>query len=237
MSDQLLPPPGPPSGVMTGRGILSEQRTGSRSNPMRASKYGRPLGRKNLKPSMNKFLDSISGVVGEDDVNYLKDVLVGGETPVLKKDIDIFLSVQLKALLPVLAREVEEGQLSREASQRSSVVKELLTLRFNMEKASSNDDGTNPTTYIQNIFIARGIDPGRLALLAGDKPGGLLGDADADEAEADSLGNLPSELSQRPLQISGGSEVEADWVQLDNREREPSRNHDGSEQEGEYRID
>jgi hypothetical protein len=217
---------------MVERGVLSNQTKGAKSNPMRASRYGRPIGRKNLKPSMTKFLESIDGVVGQDDANYLKDVLVGGARPILEKDIDIFLSVQLKALLPVLAREVEEGQLSKEASQRSSVVKELLTLRFNMEKAKGNDDGQNPTTYIQNIFISRGIDPGRLALLAGNEPRRLLGDVDPDQAEADSLGNLPSELSQRPLQISGGSEESANRVQLDNRERVPTYDYDDPEQEG-----
>lgn len=232
MSDGMLPPPGNLRGITVGRGAVSQQTQGARKNPMRASRYGRPLGRKNLKPSMNKFLESVEGVIGEEDINYLKDVLVAGEKPILEKDIDIFLSVQLKALLPVLAREVEEGQLSKEASQRSSVVKELLSLRFNMEKAKGNDDGQNPTTYIQQIFIDRGIDPGRLALLAGNKSSGLLGGPDQDEATADSLGNLPSEFSQRPLPVPGGGEIEADWVQLDNSEREPSHDNDGSEQKG-----
>ena len=208
MPDGLFP--GSIKGVIvTGRGKSSEQDNVSHSNPLGATLKGRPRGRKSLNPSpsMAKFLEAISDVVGIDDADYLRGVLTGKNKSVLEKDIDIFLSVQLKALLPVLAREVEEGQLSKEASQRSSVVKELLTLRFNMEKAKGNDEQQNPTTYIQNIFVSRGIDPGRLALLAGDQPSRVLGNVDPDQAEADSLGNLPSELSQRPLTLSGSSKV------------------------------
>lgn len=232
MADGLLPPPGDIKGLVGGQGVKSLQEKGSRSNPMGAARYGRPRGRRNLKPSMQKFLDSVEGVVGPEDREYLTKVLGGTEKPILERDIDIFLSVQLKALLPVLAQEVEEGRLSKEASQRSSVVKELLTLRFQMEKAKGNDEQQNPTTYIQQIFISRGIDPGRLALLAGDKPVSVSGNADAYEAEADEAGNISGQFPQRPLALSGGGEIEADWVQLDNSEREPSHDNNGSEQEG-----
>jgi len=101
------------------------------------------------------------------DLDYLSSVLEGSDKAVLERDLDIFLALQLKALLPQLGKEIEGGNLTREATQRSATVKELLALRFQMQKAEKDDKSGNQYTFIQNIFESRGIDAARLAAYLG----------------------------------------------------------------------
>jgi hypothetical protein len=168
---------------------------------------GRPKGAVN-KPKIDaekltELKDKVGQFLPQADWNYLSKVLEGTEKPVLEKDIDIFLSLQLKALLPHLAQEIEGGQLTREATQRSSTVKELLALRFQMEKHEKGDDVPNAVTFIQNVFESRGIDPARLAALSAGFGGPIEGVArpvprtvDADEGGADEAGTLSDQLPE-----------------------------------------
>lgn len=147
--------------------------------------------------------DEIGPYLAADDLAYLLNTLDGKETPQLQKDIDIFLALQLKALLPVLAKEISGGALTREATSRSGTVKELLAIRFQMEKAKAGDDRTDSRTFIQNVFVSRGLDPARIAALVGrpdslDRPVPVrvLGSPDGDEQEADEAGSLSDELPE-----------------------------------------
>jgi hypothetical protein len=169
---------------------------------------GRPSGARN-KPKLdtqqlNELKDKVGRFLPQADWNYLAGVLEGTDKPVLEKDLDIFLTLQLKALLPQLAQEIEGGQLTKEATQRSSTIKELLALRFQMEKHEKGEDTPNAVTFIQNVFESRGIDQARLATLAGGFGGSiegvaraLPGTADADEGGADETGALPDQLPER----------------------------------------
>lgn len=230
MGDIPLPQP-----VM--RSIKTEQTQAKRANIEGAAKRGRPKGRKTIKPDMMNFLDRVGDIVGADDLAYLKGVLGGTDKAKLERDIDIFLAIQLKALLPVLAEEVKSGEMTREATQRSSVVKELLTLRFQMEKAKSNDDTPIGNTYIQNLIVSRGIDPERLALLAGGIAGLLPGVVDGNATAADEARDVSGQLPQRQVEVQGRGEEPADRVQLDHRERGSAYDPDDAEQEGELRLD
>jgi hypothetical protein len=169
---------------------------------------GRPTGSRN-KPKLdtqqlNELKDKVGRFLPQADWNYLAGVLEGTDKPILEKDLDIFLTLQLKALLPQLAQEIEGGQLTKEATQRSSTIKELLALRFQMEKHEKGEDTPNAVTFIQNVFQARGIDQSRLAALTGGVGSPIEGvarplprTADADEGRADEVGAIPSQLPER----------------------------------------
>lgn len=181
---------------------MSNIERASTSNPLK-SRRGRPLGSKN-KPKTVVVAESLEKKIGpylpKDDLNYLLGTLEGKTTPELAKDIDLFLALQLKALLPVLADEIKSGQLSREATSRSGTVKELLAIRFQMEKAKNGESGTDQRTFIQNIFLSRGLDgPAIAALIGSGEPPRQLPEplpkrVDGDEQEADSSGSVPDEL-------------------------------------------
>jgi len=180
-----------------------------------ARKRGRPPGSKNKGPSkvaMTKaaaidLRTKLGPYLGRDDLNYMIEVLDGKVSPELAKDLDIFLTLQLKALLPQLAGEIQSGSLTREATQRSSTVKELLALRFQMEKQGKGEEKNDQYTFIQNVFDSRGLDTSRLIGLLGsqnqpaDQPPrvvspSLSGDDDGDEGTADEAGALPDQLPE-----------------------------------------
>lgn len=173
-----------------------------------ARRRGRPPGSKNRPKavisieSVKAFRDKVGPYLSPEDSTYLVEVLTGTKDPELQKDMDIFLALQFKALLPQLAEEIKSGNLTREATSRSSIVKELLSLRFQMEKHGKDDAETNQMTFIQNIFNARGIDDDRLRILvsrpdgaARQLPSDLSGGVDRDEEPADDAraisGSLP----------------------------------------------
>lgn len=176
-------------------------------------KRGRPPGSKSRPHAMlsraaiAEFSKQVGPYLAPDDLSYLTKVLAGETDPLLNKDIDIFLALQFKALLPQLAEEIKSGQLTREATSRSSIVKELLALRFQMEKNEKGDENANQYTFIQNIFQSRGIDTGRLFELvsgtgtAGELPSGLHGSADRDEGQADTAGAVSGEVLERPVEV------------------------------------
>lgn len=177
---------------------------GSNANHLGARKRGRPPGSKN-KPKVGiddikSIQESIGPYLPQEDLSYLVDALEGRATPELERDVDIFLSLQLKALLPILADEIRTKQLSREATSRSGTVKELLAIRLQMEKMKAGNDGTDEKSLITNIFIARGIDPSRIAALTGATPRALpervSGSPDGNEQEADETGNVPDEPAE-----------------------------------------
>jgi hypothetical protein len=152
---------------------------------------------------VKELKDSIGPYLPADDLAYLLNTLDGQEKPELSKDVDIFLALQLKALLPVLAKEISGGQLSREATSRSGTVKELLAIRFQMEKAKAGDDRTDQRTFIQNIFVSRGLDPARIAALVGrpdephrDVPLSLPRSIDGDEQAPDSARVVSDQLPE-----------------------------------------
>lgn len=183
-----------------------------------AKKRGRPKGSKNKQTVSKTAVEQLKRQIGpylpDEDMDYLEGILSGKVKPELAHDLDMFLALQLKALLPLLADEIKTGTLTREGTQRSSTVKELLALRFQMEKHDKGDDDDDAKTFITNIFAARGIDPG--AILAGisDGPGGSPGQLpqpvpviiDHDGGSADEPGSVPEQLPERHVEVPAGSE-------------------------------
>ena len=165
---------------------------------------GRPPGSKN-KPKSIISLTEVKSLKAKllpflqaDDLSYLIGTLEGTESPTLQRDLDIFLSLQLKAILPALADEIKSGELAKETTSRSSVVKELLALRFQMEKQGNNDERTNQYTFIKNVFQARGLDservasffPSRLEQPLEGQPRLVSGTIDGDSWSADEAGDV-----------------------------------------------
>lgn len=187
------------------------------ANPFGARRRGRPPGSKN-KPKLNpvdpetekSLRDTLGSYLPADDLTYLLGTLEGKINPELSKDVDIFLALQLKALLPILAEEIQNKQLSREATSRSGTVKELLAIRLQMEKMKAGTDGDSAGTFIQNVFLSRGIDPARLAVLTGTAtevvPKRISGSTDGDEQESDEVGGLSDQPSERLLEVSSGGQ-------------------------------
>lgn len=179
----------------------------STGNPMATRKRGRPPGSKN-KPktvisvaALKELTEKIGPYVPKEDMEYLSGILEGTLKPDLERDIDVLLALQLKALLPQLADEIRTGQLSREATQRSSTVKELLALRVQREKRATTDDQPNSVAFIQNVFQSRDFDAGHLASLlgvgpqvdgvgAGELPRPVVGIVHEDEGTTDESGTV-----------------------------------------------
>lgn len=180
-----------------------------------ARRRGRPPGSKNKPRSvisqaqLGEFKTKLGPYLPAGDMDYLVGILDGTDNAILERDLDIFLTLQLKALLPQLAKEIEGGTLTREVTQRSSTVKELLALRFQMQKVEKGDTSGNQFTFIQNIFNERGIDGNRLASYLGTadisetpssiEPRRVLGTSHDYPRQADETGTLSDE-------VLGGSE-------------------------------
>jgi hypothetical protein len=196
----------------------------SKNNSLGARRRGRPIGSGSkqkvliAQAAVNDLKSKLAPYLPTEDLDYLTGVLDGQESRTLGKDLDIFLALQLKALLPHLADEIKGGELSREATQRSATVKELLALRFQMEKHNTGDERNDHITFIQNVFDSRGLDAGRMARLLGidgarsasPSPrlvsGRVLGDADGDAGSADLVGAVPDQLPERSVEVQTGSE-------------------------------
>lgn len=193
-----------------------------------ARRRGRPPGSKNKPKSVISLVEvkslraKLAPYLPTEDLTYLIGTLEGTESPTLQRDLDIFLALQLKAVLPALADEIKGGNLLKETTSRSSVVKELLALRFQMEKQDKGDERTNQYTFIQNVFNQRGLDSERLASFfpgpmepaTQDLPRLVSGTPDGDAGDADEARAVSGEVSIRPLEVPTGGEEPTDWVQL-----------------------
>jgi hypothetical protein len=124
--------------------------------------------------------------------------------------------MEFKALLPQLAAEIDNKELSREATQRSSTIKELLALKLQLEKAGKADEGPDATLLIQRIISDRSSTGSeiRLAKLLGvglgpdDKePSGLLSGILHDyQRQANGTGTVSDQLPERPLHDEAGGQ-------------------------------
>lgn len=184
-----------------------------------ARRRGRPVGSKNKpKPSFFK-VDSLKNTVGKyvtfEDLDYLLATLDGTDKPELSRDLEILLTLQMKALLPQLAAEIEDGTLKRETTQRTATVKELLNLRFQLEKRNNEETKVDQRTFIQNIFLERGLDSDRLGLLLGSGATGdvvegesrvVSGTPDNDEGGSDAAGDVSGEVLGGQEQVPSGGE-------------------------------
>lgn len=203
------------------------------TNPVR--RIGRPAGSKNKpKPVLSRtellaFRDRVGPYLPTKDIEYISGVLTGEIEPDLDKDVDIVMAMQLKALLPALADDIRNVTLGKEVTARSTVVKELLALRFQMRKHEQGDDNTKPSyvTFIQATFEGRGIDKNRLAELIGRSDSGrtpvspllvsgpVSRSSDQDEGRTNEARAVSGEVLERQQQVPGGSEESPDRVQLD----------------------
>lgn len=175
------------------------------------NRRGRPAGSKNKKTLQKEAMSDLKAKIGaflpKEDYDYLMAVLDGTASPDLRHDLDIFLTMQLKALLPLLSEEIQSGTLTREGTQRSSTVKELLALRFQMEKHEAGDTDNNQYTFINNVFDARGLD---IRALTGTTPitvsKPVPKQLDEHTGDTDSPGTVSDELPERQVEVQSGSE-------------------------------
>jgi hypothetical protein len=183
---------------------------------------GRPPGARNklktITPSkLKEFQERLGEYIPPEDLGYFIEVLKGERKSELFRDLDILLAMEFKALLPQLAAEIDTRELSREATQRSSTIKELLALKLQLEKAGRADEGPDATSLIQRIISDRSSsgDEGRLAALLGIRvipsdpqpPGLLSGILHNNQGEADSSGTISDQLPERLVDVAVGGQV------------------------------
>jgi len=181
-------------------------------------KGGRPLGSrnkpKNLIQEVKSLRETLGPHISPDDLNYLLNYVEGKGTGDLERDIDIFLGLQLKALLPIIANEISTKQLSAEATRRSGTVKEILAIRVAMSKADKNGQQPTQQVLIQN-FINERLDSGRLAQLLGSAgatmapdqlPVVVSGNSYDVARVTDEAGAVPDQLPERQEQVQAGGE-------------------------------
>lgn len=214
-------------------------------------KRGRPPGSKNKSTltasAIGDLRTKIAPFLTTEDMDYLTRTLEGTDPSVLSTDMDIVLGLALKGLLPALGDEIRSGQLSREGTQRLATVKELLALRFQMEKREKGDDQPNNVTFIQNIFAQRNFDPASLARLVGssaddsvpveDERRLLPRVVDGDGPKADETGTVSNPVSKRPIEVSAGREISTDRLLMDYLWRSDPQDHNDSEQGVERSLD
>jgi hypothetical protein len=238
------------TGRRDSRGRASTAKTIASSNAEGMTKRGRPPGTKN-RPNAKVSQEAIRLIRNKlgphlpaEDLTYLTSVMEGQSPADLNRDIDILIILQMKALLPLLAGEIEtalgitqsdpeeyvddgprtrgrpksENYMSKEITSRSSVVKELLALRFQMNKTAREDGPTNQRVFIQNVFTER-IDSDRLlALLGGGNVGGaprLVGSSvsgvddtiiDGERVDSDEAGDVSGQLLERQVEVPAGGQ-------------------------------
>jgi len=183
------------------------------------TRRGRPPGSKSktaIIPSedIQDYIDKVDKVLSKDDVDYLVNTMSGKEDSSLERDLDIILGLNMKVLIPILAKEATEGKLNSEGTRRVSAVKEMLNLKLQLAKVGKSEDVDN-VSIIRSILNERETSPEHLAELVGartlhpDKelPGVFSGNVYDDGRQADEVGTVPDELPERQEQVSTGSEV------------------------------
>jgi len=191
-----------------------------------ARSRGRPPGSKNKPKALvsqvqvDDFRLKVGPYVSRKDLDYLTGIFEGTEENDLTKNLDILLTLQFKALLPQLSEEISSGTLSKEATSRSSVVKELLAIYLQKAKAENKNDAPDQRSYIQNVFVQR-IDSDRLFALIGlqapspvaqIESGSLYGVVDHEPWRADQARTVSDKLPERQVVDADYSEVETDRV-------------------------
>lgn len=194
----------------------------------RPGKRGRPPGSRNKPKALlgrdlaAKLLKHMQDQLSPANYEYLVGVVKDGKPIETKNEIDTLIALVTRNLYPAILMEMlppEEGglggQYRKDVTDRLKLVRELLTLRNDIDKRESpDDDGTQP---LLTITARRGLDVGRLGILIGQRTDSVGGSPDGTGRSADEVRALPDKLSERQIVISDSEQGETDRV-LDSSE-------------------
>ncbi len=199
---------------------------------------GRPAGSKNKPKGLipaelaGSLLLQMKDMLPPEHYEYIRGVVRDGKAVSAKHEAQIMLLMLGRNLLPALLAEMKPSanvdseiaeelgvdrnavsmpEFRRDVNERLKVWASILNLVMQAEKR--DDEGADTKTKpIIEIFARRGVDGGRIKLLAGYESGSVGGDPDGTGGEAGSIGTISVPLPERPLSLSSGGEVEASWA-------------------------
>lgn len=193
---------------------------------------GRPAGSKNKAKSLipRELADAILGrlqpVVPPEHYEYMRGVIRDGKAVAVERELDTLILLLSRQMVPALIAETEGEQLPegvedpdtsvirmpefrKDVTERVKVLKDLIDLKLRNERA--RDEGTDSTKKpIIEIFARRGLVGDRLRIAFEHTSGGVGGSIDEPEREADLVGDVPVEISERPISLPGSGEGKAD---------------------------
>ena len=170
-----------------------------------ARRRGRPQGSKNKPKSLipadiaGQLLDVMKDRLPGEHYEYMKSVIVKGESIATEREVDALITLVRGSLMPYLAMEAmplpvlddegepvlgEDGQpksyfpgINRDVTDRLKLLNSLLGLKDSIEKRKEGEDDDGKEHVLLKLVASKSLDPGRLAFLAGIQPGSVAGDA------------------------------------------------------------
>jgi len=192
---------------------------GNTQQPTR-NRGGRPLGSKNKPKSLiptalaEQILVKMEGTIPPEHYTYIRGVVRDGKAISTKRELDVLILLLSRNLMPALVDELSPDEtlpsiFRKDVTERLKVLNSLLTLRHQVERREEdNKDGPEP---LLKVWASRDL-KGRLAVLVGDQPIGLVGNTDNLGGGADETGTVPDSVSERPLELPDREQGEADRV-------------------------
>ena len=186
-------------------------------------KGGRPAGSKNkpkglLPPELaEQILLTMQDQLPPEHFEYMRSVIRDGKAISTSKELDALILLLSRNLYPALIAEtfktvsdeeedpdgtkVKVPEFRKDVTERLKVLNGLLNLRHQIDKRADDDNGEQKP--LLKIWADRGIS-GRLAVLIGDQPGGVAGDADRVGRGADPARTVSDQVPERPLELPSG---------------------------------
>lgn len=191
-----------------------------------ARRRGRPAGSKNKPKSLipadiaGQLLDVMKDRLPGEHYEYMKAVIVKGESIATEREVDALITLVRGSLMPYLAMEAlplpvldadgepvldeETGDpktyfpgVSRDVTDRLKLLTSLLGLKDGIEKRKEGNDDGDKEHVILKVVADRGLDPSRLAFLAGYQPGSVAGDPDGTGRLALPARTVSGEVAER----------------------------------------
>lgn len=207
-----------------------------------ARRRGRPPGSRNKTKSLiptelaGQLLDLMKDRLPGEHYEYMKGVVLRGESIATDKELDALITLVRGSLMPYLAMEAlpmpvtdadgepvldeETGEaktafpgINRDVTDRLKLLNSMLTLKDGIERRKAGEEDPDAQPLIIKLAGARGLlaDGGRLALLVGG-PGGVAGDADGTGRAALPPRTVSDSVPERQEPVENREQVEADWV-------------------------
>lgn len=159
------------------------------------------------------MLPTLQKQLSPESYEYIEGVLKKGKPIETKRELDVMIAMLARNLIAAITNEtltLNESGFRKDITERLKILNSMLTLRHQIEKAS--DDGNKPGehTLLKLVGDRKLLDGGRLGLLVGVQPGGVVGDADGTGRQPVQVGAVSDQVLERPLLGTGGEQVEAD---------------------------
>lgn len=190
---------------------------------------GRPAGSKNkAKSFMPKELAvELLGIMQEslppEHYEYLRAVVRDGKAVSTEKEVDIMLLMLGRNLLPALLDEMKPKkrdlppellaelgeadapsrvEFRKDVTERLKAWTSLANLKHNIDKSKNDDQSDASEKPIVKIFTRSGLGRDSIAVLIGQLPDSMGGNANGTGREIDQARTVSDQLPERPLLLS-----------------------------------